>query len=165
MQQPMVHACLQAVNFPMALTERAMKRYIEQLGQADAEGDLPLHILMARHAPAVPPESEEGDGDMFLLLLGKLVSLYPAAAKECNHQRQIPLDVAIASGRRWRTGIRQLLEVHPAGIESRGIPVRVYPLILEKMIREEQFHNMVFGILQGKPELYAHQQDCFEGGC
>jgi hypothetical protein len=158
LQQPMVHACLQAVNFPLALTDRAMKRYIEQLGQADAEGDLPLHIIMARRAP---PESEERDGDMFLLLLDELVSLYPAAAKEWNHQRQIPLDVAIASGRRWRTGIRQLLEAHPAGIESQGIPVRVYPLILEKLIQEEHFPDMVFDILQGKPELYARKQVCF----
>jgi ankyrin repeat protein len=150
-QEPMVHACLQAVDFPLALTKRAMKRYIQQLGQADATGDLPLHI-MARQAP--PSHEGEGDGDdMLLLLLGELIASYPAAAKEWNHQRQIPLDVAIASGRTWRTGIRQLLEAHPAGIESRGISVRVYPLILEKLIQEEEF-QIIFGILKGKPELY-----------
>jgi hypothetical protein len=160
--QPTVHACLHAVDFPLALIERAMKRYMEQLGQADAEGDLPLHI-MARQAPP-PPEEDSDDGDDDddggMLLLDELVSLYPPAAAKWNHQRQIPLDVAIASGRRWRTGIRQLLEAHPAGIESRGIPLRVYPLIFEKLIQEKQFH-MVFGILQGKPELYNNKQVVF----
>jgi hypothetical protein len=78
--QPIVHSCLLVKDFPVALTERAMKRYWKQLRETNADGDLPLHVI-ARVSP--PPkgegdddeedEEDDDEGDF----LDRVVSLYP----------------------------------------------------------------------------------------
>jgi ankyrin repeat protein len=145
--QPMVHACLQANNFPFALTERAIRRYPQQLQQADSDGDLPLHI-----ASRIRPDEDDDN------LFEEIVNLYPKAASMWNKERKIPLDVAIESGgRRWNSGISCLLEAHPVGIESRGLASKLYPMIFAQLSRLQRT-NLLYRIIQAKPELF-HRTD------
>ena len=190
-RQPMIHSCLRAVNFPFALTERAMKRYPEQLSQADVYGDLPLHIVAGRTPPSMSTaastttattaatsrfgqeeddhdehdhdeEGEESDNDDDddeddddeNAFLDQLISLYPQAASIWNRNGQIPLTVAINSGRRWNSGISRLLEAHPAGIEDQGLPLELYHLLYAQVVRHGHMSTL-YGMLRAKPELFT----------
>jgi hypothetical protein len=159
-RQPIVHACLQAPDFPLALTERAIKRYPEQLRQPDEKGDLPLHIVARQLSPASQAVTNEEDdseeksqnGYEEEDFLNQVIAMYPAAASRWNHQRQTPLDVAIESGRRWNSGIARLLEAHPAGLENRRLPLGYYPKVLAQIVKLKRW-GMLYGILQSKPDL------------
>jgi hypothetical protein len=156
--QPIVHSCLLGKDFPFALTERAMKRYWKQLREANADGDLPLHVI-ARVSP--PPkgegdddEEDDDEGDF----LDRVVTLYPQAASQGNHQGKIPLVVALESGRQWNSGIARLLEAHPPGIEDLQIPPQVYPLLFARLSKCGKTSTL-YGMIQAKPELFLRPYD------
>ena len=151
-QQPIVHACLMAKDFPFALTNRAIKRYGKQLRQPNSDGDLPLHVI-AKLPP--PPKGEEEDVEDFL---EQVVSLYPAAAAQLNRQGQTPLVLAVESGRKWHSGIARLLEAHPAGIDGLRVSPSLYPVLFERLWQSGQTCTL-YGIIQEEPELFI---PCFQ---
>jgi ankyrin repeat protein len=141
----MLHACLKANNIPLALVERAMKRHHDQLEEIDELGDLPLHLVAAQG------QADDTEDD----LLGEILKAYPPAACVRNNHGALPLDLAMASGRRWETGIEQLLQVNPeALIESTVsvIPDNLYPRIFATLLQHDTT-SLVFGILSANPGL------------
>lgn len=164
----LVHACLRTKEIPFALTERAMKHNQDQLAAPDVNGDLPLHVV-ARIPPPVkgsstaqttssttPPqddedgeENDEDEGDF----LERVIHLYPNAAFHFNNEQQIPLTVAIQSGRRWNSGISLLLQVNPSGIEEVRFPLNVFPFLLELLCKQP---STMYQVLQSQPGLFLY---------
>ena len=123
-----------------------------QLKEPNFEGDLPLHVV-ARLSPPPKGEEEEEDDDEGDFL-DRVVSLYPGAASKWNRQGQIPLMLALQSGRTWNSGIRRLLEAHPAGIDDLQLPPRLYPILFERVIHANQLSTL-YGLIQAKPEIFG----------
>jgi hypothetical protein len=153
----LVHACLRSKEVPFALTERAMKHNQDQLATPDANGDLPLHVV-ARIPPPVnrrtaqtetedENENDDDEGDF----LERVIDQYPEAAFRFNNERQIPLIVAIRSGRKWNSGISLLLQANPGGIEEARIPLNVYPFFLELLGKQT---STIYQMLQSQPGLF-----------
>ena len=144
-RQLMLHACLKANDIPLALIERAMKRYHDQLDEIDELGDLPLHLVAAQGQAA-----DDADD-----LLGEILNTYPPAACVRNKHGALPLDLATASGRRWETGIEKLLQVNPEALmesTASNIPDNLFPLIFDTLLQHDAT-SLVFGILTAKPGL------------
>jgi ankyrin repeat protein len=149
-RQLMLHACLKANDIPLALIERAMKRYHDQLEEIDELGDLPLHLVAAQG------QADDKTDD----LLDEILNAYPPAACVRNNNGAMPLDLAIASGRRWETGIEKLLQVNPeALLESTvsNIPDNLYPLVFFTLLQHDAT-SLVFGMLTAKPGLVRSMQ-------
>ena len=143
--QPIVHTCLCATDFPLALTHRAIRRNLDQLQQRDSNGDFPIHIA-ARSTPQV-----DGGYDLF----GEIVTRWPEGASQGNRNRQIPLEIAIENGRRWTTGISSLLEAYPGGImATQSLGFSHYSLLFEKLLQENKT-SILFGILRTMPDLLS----------
>lgn len=141
----MLHACLKANDIPLALIERAMKRYHDELDVIDELGDLPLHLVAAQGQAA-----DDADD-----LLGEILNAYPPAACARNNIGAMPLDLAIASGRRWETGIGKLLQVNPEALVESAvshIPDNLYPLAFAILLQHDAA-SLVFGMLTAKPGL------------
>jgi hypothetical protein len=144
-RQLMLHACLKANDIPLALIERAMKRYHDQLDEIDELGDLPLHLVAAQGQAADDTDD----------LLGEILKAYPPAACVRNNDGAMPLDLAMASGRRWETGIQKLLQVNPEALwetTASNIPDSLYPLVFATLLHHDAT-SLVFGILTAKPGL------------
>jgi ankyrin repeat protein len=141
-RQPMIHACLKANDIPLALIELALKRYHDQLEELDELGNLPLHLVAA--------QADDTDD----LLVG-ILNAYQSAACVQNNNGDMPLDLAIASGRRWETGIGKLLQVNPEALmESTvsNIPDNLHPLVFATLLQHDAT-SLVFGLLTSKPGL------------
>ena len=98
-------------------------------------------------------ESDDEDDDDEDDFLDQLITMYPEAASTWSRSGQIPLTVAINSGRRWNSGIARLLEAHPAGIEDQGLPLEYYSLVYAQVVRHNHM-SILYGMLRAKPELF-----------
>lgn len=148
-RQPIVHTCLQTLDFPFALKLRALRRFGKQLRQANDDGDLPLHVI-ARQPPL--PKGEEVDDE--LDFLNRVLSLYPLGATEWNNARETPLLIAIRSGRKWNSGVLQLLEAHPAGLNDLKLPRVVYPTLFARILKADK-KAILYEIINAQPQLFS----------
>ena len=104
---PLLHACVAAGDdIPVALVEKALKRYKNQALLPDSEGNLPLHLVVADW-----PRTES-------IFFPKLLALAPQAAAVTNHAGCLPLHLALVRNRSWTT-IRKLLLAHPPSVALR----------------------------------------------
>jgi len=177
---PVLHALLAgarggASNVPMSLLEQ-VARY-QSLAQADWEGNLPLHIICdLRRRPQQQmdtnaDENDDGDdeeedeevpGESSLHLLRKILQNYPAAAQMRNHADQLPVDLAIESGRRWETGIALLVEAYPLAGLDRRFATQHYPLVLDQLLNQRHCTETVYSLLSSNPKaltVYKVDQD------
>ncbi|CAB9496908.1 expressed unknown protein [Seminavis robusta] len=144
-ESPMVHACLRANNFPYALLERAMKRYGDDFGKADQQGNHPLHIVAGIYSPDDDPEEQ---------FLTSIANRYPKAARITNQQGKLALDLAIQAGLRgWSTGLAELLELYPAP-ENFSMPVSTHLLGLAS---SQGRTTMLFEMLRNQPEFFSYR--------
>lgn len=141
--RPMLHTCLLASgDVPLALIERALRRYRDQLPLADEEGNLPLHLVAGR----LPPEDADD-------LLGEVLNKYPEAAERKNHADQRPFDCAIEANRHWDTGVGLLLNSLPAALESLNLSTNVLSIIFEELYRRGH-PGIVYTMLRTDPDLF-----------
>lgn len=163
----LLHACLRSKDVPFALTDRAMKHNKGQLQLTDENGDLPLHIVSripppvqqrARNTPGDDvsedddDNNDDGEGDF----LNRILSCYPKAAAHYNNSNELPLIVAIGSGRKWNSGISRLLEVNPSAIQDAQLPLSVFPFLLERLSCQP---DIIFRILQSLPDIFLYRRD------
>jgi hypothetical protein len=150
--RPLVlHACLKANDIPLALIERGMKRYHDQLQEPDCQGNLPLHLVTAKAPPDVQLDGEEDSDD----LLGEILYSHQAAASVRNLAGAMPLDLAIASGRLWETGISKLLHAHPKALAETTVstvPDSLFPLLFGKLVQQDAL-SVAFATLVAKPSV------------
>lgn len=166
----LLHACLRSKDVPFALTDRAMKHNKGQLELVDDNGDLPLHTVsripppVRRRATSNPEEEEDddddsddedddnGEGDF----MNRILSAYPQAAAQYNHAHQLPLIVAIESGRKWNSGISRLLEVYPSAIQDAHLPLNIFPFMFERLSSQP---DITYRILQSLPDVFLYNRD------
>ena len=127
----------------------------------DHEGNLPLHVvadLRRQPAPQTTQDDDDDDdddeaGESSLHLLRKILRQHPGAASVRNHAGWLPIDLAIASGRRWETGIELLLDAYPlAGLDRRFTLPEHYPLLFDELLNRKNRPSTVFALLKNNPK-------------
>jgi len=83
-------------------------------------GRLPLHIAAATHMPHKRAR----------LILSKLLTMNPKAARIADSNGHLPLTLAIRSGKRWEGCIQFLLEVEPRALCVRDYVTRMVPFMV-----------------------------------
>lgn len=143
---PLLHTFLQAPDTPLALRERALRRYSDQLQLPDGvSGNLPLHCM----AQQVPQEDMDD-------LLDEVLNRYKDGARKRNNEGLWPLDLAIAAGRTWDSGIATLLDAFPQAVDNMNIPVEQFPMIFEELERRgPNGTTIVFAFVRVNPELIS----------
>lgn len=130
-----VHACAGIDLCPPALLEYAMLLYPEQLVIPDENGQLPLHIAASRSDTVI---------------LTDVLGACPGASKLRNRHGQLPIELAVESGRQWTDGVGQLLEANPGSLEVLNIDERVYPLIWSRLSGGP---NVIFESMRARPSV------------
>lgn len=153
-QEPlMLHQVLKAIDIPLALVQRALLRFAGQLQQADSLGNLPLHVVASKAPDADQEVGDEDDDDV----LGNVLKAYPDAVSVRNLTGAMPLDLAIAAGRRWKSGIGQLVKAYPIALVNTTAERRVsdaaLPNMLSEMMMRHESVDEVFFFLKAQPEL------------
>eukprot|EP00521_Asterionellopsis_glacialis_P017994 CAMPEP_0195293072 /NCGR_PEP_ID=MMETSP0707-20130614/11583_1 /TAXON_ID=33640 /ORGANISM="Asterionellopsis glacialis, Strain CCMP134" /LENGTH=533 /DNA_ID=CAMNT_0040353701 /DNA_START=119 /DNA_END=1720 /DNA_ORIENTATION=+ len=156
-----VHASVGLTGYgcPPEMILLAISIHPEQVREMDEDGNLPLHIA-AVASSLVTGHNGEGTSNVgddasivsdlsflsntttvakscFDKVIKILLKHYPAAAR-IPHGRcgRLPFVLAIDSGRRtWNDGIRSLLEAFPPALESRRLPLNLYPSIVTLITR------------------------------
>ena len=155
---PTPHALLSA-NAPVSLVEQVIRHH--SLAQMDHEGNLPLHVvadLRRQPAPQTTQDDDDDDdddeaGESSLHLLRKILRQHPGAASVRNHAGWLPIDLSIASGRRWETGIALLLDAYPlAGLDRRFTLPEHYPLLFDELLNRKNRPSTVFALLKNNPK-------------
>jgi hypothetical protein len=154
-----VHASVGLTGYgcPPELVRLAISLHPSQVQEMDEDGNLPLHIAATAssymtssntgeaNVPSWPGDEEASVSDLSFLssatavtanafdkVIRILLGHYPAAARIPNGRTgRLPFVMAIEGRRRtWDDGIKTLLDAFPAALESRRIPMDVYPYIL-----------------------------------
>jgi hypothetical protein len=130
-----VHACVGVHGCPPALLEYAILLHPEQLLIQDENYHLPLHIASSRSDAIV---------------LKDILGACPDASKIRNRQRQLPVEIAVDSGRSWDDGVGQLLEANPGSLEALNVDERLYPLTWSRLSGGP---NSIFESLRVRPSV------------
>jgi Ankyrin repeat len=142
---PLLHSCLISIDFPFSLMQRAIKRFPNQLEIPNQHGDLPLHLLVSR--PPSEGNAIDDIGDLFSLML----QIDPEAATVLNKKGQSPLAIAIENGHNWQSKVlHESLSRTPASIGTVAIPPKVFPYLLEQVVRTKKYPTAIFELLRSK---------------
>jgi hypothetical protein len=144
-QKPLlVHVCVQAQHIPRNLVEIVIRRFGRvQSRQANARGDLPLHIAAAHWRP---------DAEDYEDFLPRILNVYPEGARVLNQQDKLHLELAVDAGRSWNTGIRLLLNANPLALRKRSIPYSLFPIILGELLQTDDA-SIAFLLLRCNPDM------------
>ena len=155
---PTLHACLAAPDCcPASLLERALRRYQDQALVPDAQGNLPLHIVLS------PSAADEDYFDVHFVR--EVLRVAPEATQRVNGDGCLPLDIAIlASGRRhelsegqdrWRQALllADLARWHKPGLDLRGrLPQKYYYYLFSEILQRSS-PEATFRLLQTSSNL------------
>ena len=154
---PPLHALLSRANeVPMSLLEQAIRHH--SLAQVDYEGNLPLHMIsdlrrqQRERGEWDDDDDDDDNGEISFHLLRKILQHYPAAAQVRNRAEQLPIDLAIDSGRRWETGISILMKAFPLAGLDRRFAVQHYHLLLDQLLNRRHCKDTVYALLRNNPE-------------
>mmetsp|Transcript_31805 Transcript_31805/g.69901 ORF Transcript_31805/g.69901 Transcript_31805/m.69901 type:complete len:612 (-) Transcript_31805:1843-3678(-) len=156
-QWRVVHA-LAFTGCPPEVAKLAVALYPEQVHERDERNDLPLHIAVQSRSSSSLWEAAEDDAhavaDIESLVEGvdvitgqrrrgtpytpsaapvikALLDSYPHAAACANGDGRLPLNLALVSGRTWRTGIRDILAACPDALfGTRDPSTHLFPFML-----------------------------------
>mmetsp|Transcript_22809 Transcript_22809/g.31919 ORF Transcript_22809/g.31919 Transcript_22809/m.31919 type:complete len:534 (-) Transcript_22809:117-1718(-) len=156
-----VHASVGLTGYgcPPEMILLAISIHPEQVREMDEDGNLPLHIAAVASSLVTGHNGESASSmcddasivsdlsflsntttvtkNCFDKVIKILLKYYPAAAR-IPHGRcgRLPFVLAIDTGRRtWTDGIKSLLEAFPPALESRRLPLNLYPSILTLIAR------------------------------
>ena len=147
-QQPLVHSCVVSPDFPVALLQRAVKRYPEQLKAANDLGDLPLHLMISKYDDNHDEEDDDDDAAMklFALILKGNIS----AATTLNQKGLSPLALALQTGHGLNSSIvRTVLSLAPASIETLNVSLPALPFLFERLTKKDLW-SASFSLLKTK---------------
>ena len=91
----------------------------------DHSGNLPLHTAAAK------PISRRCIAN-HVQIVKSLILFYPKACKSTNNQGKYPLNLAIESGKNWKSGVRNILNAFPEAIDSLDLDARLYPFLFAR---------------------------------
>ena len=161
---PLLHSCcLGYGDIPLSLLQSTLRKNRFQLRlQDDLRRESPLHIIARRFVVRIQDDDDEEEDESSLL--EEICNAHPQAAGVVNGNGQYPLDLAIAAGRKWRSGCRCLAKAYPLALlhdvqlhdsqdEYGEGERRFLQLLLSQLGREEFIHDMVFQILRVRPQI------------
>ena len=122
------------VGCPLPILTLAMHAFPVQIRQIDEmhgdDGNLPLHEVcswpceedVASTDPVIPSRKS--------MAIASLLAEYPEAAKTPNRFLQVPLELAVASGTTWDSGVRKLVRAYPEAVSLASSRSRLYPFMI-----------------------------------
>jgi len=136
-----IHAIIAAEDIPpdSNVLSLALKLCPDWALQKDSSGNSPLHVA----AEIAPPK-----------VIRAMVTADKNAAKMSNDFGQMPLFLAIKSGRTWSSGIEDIVRAAPDILGKRDPESSLYPYqFAASVCSEESAANTVFELLLARPEL------------
>ena len=94
--------------------------------------------------------------------LSEIVEMYPEAARKTNKAGELPLRLAIESGRRWDSGVRALVKANPTALLYENIPLGAIPHAFEKVVQEDDL-SLTFQVM--KETIGGILGSCDDSGC
>lgn len=125
-----VHA-LAKTGCPHEISELAILLYPEQVAEKDEHGNLPIHIACSSHFTSSYTEGddlsykvkrrnnkkyEQKQSYCCAPMIKTLLSVYPRATTIQNANHQLPLTLALCSGKNWYSGIYHIFQSNPSMI-------------------------------------------------
>jgi ankyrin repeat protein len=171
-----VHAA-SSVNCPRCVVRIAMVLFPEELLRRDEQNRLPIHI--AAVAPVYAVNDLRGEGftieDAFIdddpdaarpkrkksqskykepSVIDILLSGEPMAARERDHNGQLPLHVAIMRGKTLDEGVQALVEAYPDALTTPDSQTNLYPFMLAASVgRGRGDCGTIYALLRAAPDL------------
>jgi len=85
-------------------------------------------------------------------LLRLAIRVNPEQLQEPDEQGNLPLNLAISSGKTWEGGIKVLMEGFPAAVGNQYTDERYYPVILSFLGQKNAFSSL-YAVLREKPHI------------
>ena len=171
-----VHAA-SSVNCPRCVVRIAMVLFPEELLRRGEQNRLPIHI--AAVAPVYAVNDLRGEGftieDAFIdddpdaarpkrkksqskykepSVIDILLSGEPMAARERDHNGQLPLHVAIMRGKTLDEGVQALVEAYPDALTTPDSQTNLYPFMLAASVgRGRGDCGTIYALLRAAPDL------------
>ena len=138
----LVHSALYTERCPMCIIGYLACIQPDQVNQLDQSGYLPLQLAARLESLDVESSSD------YLALIQTLLEQFPQAAKANDPRGLLPLQSMIRAGRKWNTGIMQIIAAHPAAICDLNLDSYCLSTILARLDA-----NSIFRLLQDAPIL------------
>lgn len=119
----LLHALTTIPDCPRVLFQLAMKLYPEQVEES-LNGSLPLHY--AAECPTSLIDDIHQDG----YYVCSLLLLFPKASKVPNLAGQLPLHIAVASGKSWDGVVEKLFSLFPSALMMKDGKSCLYPFMV-----------------------------------
>jgi hypothetical protein len=140
LQKYVLHGLIQS-NVPIKLFQVALKRDPTYALVTDAHGNMPMHLLLESR----PYRLKEKEAILTLLPVA------PQAASHANHQRDVPLVIAIRNRIPWANGVEVL--ACPTVVERRDESSQLLPFQLAASIGGNVSVETTYHLLCMRPDL------------
>jgi len=121
-----IHDMIKLDDCPTMLVKLALLRNVECSSQEDELGNLLLH------SAALKPISRKRTGN-YIAVISLLIEAFPEACKKRNHNGDYPLILAIRSGKRWKSGLKEIFNEFPEALDYLDLDTRLLPFIFAKV--------------------------------
>jgi hypothetical protein len=173
-RQFVLHALLSTTitHVPISLINNAIQWDFRSFLVAEPRyGNLPLHLIaMKQQDPHATTMNNNDDSDQEndyndesaetdMYILQKILEMAPGCCAISNSAGCLPLDLAIAAGRRWQTGISLLVDAYPAALAAKEndnlalFPARQLHLVLHELLTRHWRPSVVYGFLRSQPSV------------
>ena len=153
----------------------------------DADNNLPLHVFLSNTTHFPPPKEPNEETkithtrstrsnsrslnrpqrlrgkdvtnrhDYQDMIINALLRVYPYSAEINGMNRQNCFNLALKSGATWKSGLRTLLEAHPANFEFVHVDIKLYPYLISticsKNSDESTNLSIVYNIMKARPDI------------
>ena len=172
-----VHAAA-AVDCPREVIKIATKVYPEQLKQVDEENRIPLTIAavaptwkirdlsddgylledrihdddVARESDNMDDVEQTGPNSLDPSVIEILVTASPETARFHDRNGRLPLQLAIANGKKWTSGVKALVDAFPDAIMLHDPLSNLFPFMLAATVQKGGC-TTIFQLLRANPSL------------
>lgn len=158
-----VHAAASLPDCPLGLLELTVIMQSQELALRNADGDLPLHLIV-RHSRSGDADDEDEDDDYYIedvrtTRIRILLNDYPQGASLRDSKGRLPLHMAVSGGQPW-SSLKALIQAYPAAVGERN-ESGLYPF-QEAAITDIVGLTEVFELLLAAPHLLAEKWDTGE---
>jgi ankyrin repeat protein len=132
-----IHDIIRLDRCPSTLISLALVKHPEWLDVKDDNGNLPLHTVASKF---ISRRCTKNHAQITRLLLRS----HPDACREKNNDGKYPLVLAIESGKRWSSGLQDMLNAFPEAIDALDLDDRLYPFILSRASADvSKLHKLI----------------------
>jgi ankyrin repeat protein len=141
-----IHDMIKLDDCPTQLIMLALIRNPDWASGRDEISNLPLHI--AAYNPISRRRTEN-----YVEVVRLLINSFPEACKKQNENGDYPLTLAIRSGKKWNSGLKEIFNEFPGALDSLGLDARLLPFVFVKV----KSVSKIFRIVTAFPNLIPNQ--------